>query len=364
MSVNNQFVSLERQNFILETDLQSLIGKHHELLAGDAINPATPRRWLLVAQEYPLNDGDGGALSVDHLFLDQDGVPTLVEVKRASNRELRREVVAQMMDYAAGLMRCDVRDIRQRFERRHASVDEAQRELESYLAGESDAETFWQRVSANLDGEKVRLLFVADEIPVTLRTIIEFLNDQMRTAEVLGVEIRRYGREGQWAYVPSVVGLTTLSQTRKAVSLPASDGTLGSFRAALLTGKRATQEAASNLDLLLAWIAARHLDFRVTPTNTLIVALDCNMEGDRDIDACVGFKVFRDGPVVFFLDRKPLNLKVGRVAEQRAKLAQCMGVPEIPEGLRAVGFGDIRLENMSRFVQILENIWQDCDNKA
>jgi hypothetical protein len=44
----------------------------------------------------------GGAWwSLDHLVVDQDAVPTFVEVKRASDTPARREVVAQMLDYAA-----------------------------------------------------------------------------------------------------------------------------------------------------------------------------------------------------------------------------------------------------------------------
>jgi hypothetical protein len=42
-----------------------------------------------------------GRWSVDHLFLDQDCVPTLVEVKRSSDTRIRREVVGQLIDYAA-----------------------------------------------------------------------------------------------------------------------------------------------------------------------------------------------------------------------------------------------------------------------
>jgi hypothetical protein len=34
-------------------------------------------------------------------FVDQDAVPTFVEVKRSSDTRLRREVVGQMLDYAA-----------------------------------------------------------------------------------------------------------------------------------------------------------------------------------------------------------------------------------------------------------------------
>lgn len=48
------------------------------------------------------NAADGsGRFSLDHLFLDQYGTPTFVECKRASDTRVRREVVAQMLDYAA-----------------------------------------------------------------------------------------------------------------------------------------------------------------------------------------------------------------------------------------------------------------------
>lgn len=43
----------------------------------------------------------GNRWSLDHLFLDQDAVPTLVEVKRSDDTRIRREVVGQMLDYAA-----------------------------------------------------------------------------------------------------------------------------------------------------------------------------------------------------------------------------------------------------------------------
>ena len=35
-------------------------------------------------------------------------------------------------------------------------------------------------------------MFVADEIPVELRRIVEFMNGQMDPAEVLAVEIKQY----------------------------------------------------------------------------------------------------------------------------------------------------------------------------
>jgi hypothetical protein len=83
--------------------LQGLLAKYPNLLAGDQINDADPRRWLLIKREAQLPSEENGTSrwSVDHLFLDQDAIPTLVEVKRSTNTDVRRKVVGQMLDYAA-----------------------------------------------------------------------------------------------------------------------------------------------------------------------------------------------------------------------------------------------------------------------
>ena len=45
-------------------------------------------------------EDEGNSFSLDHLLVDDEGVPILVEVKRSTDTRIRREVVAQMMDYA------------------------------------------------------------------------------------------------------------------------------------------------------------------------------------------------------------------------------------------------------------------------
>ena len=86
--------------FAAEADLQELLAAYPDLLPGAQINPDSPRRWLLVKREagVPEHDGGGGWWSIDHLVVDQDAVPTFVEVKRAVDTRSRREVVAQMLD--------------------------------------------------------------------------------------------------------------------------------------------------------------------------------------------------------------------------------------------------------------------------
>ena len=77
-----------------ESLLQKLLADHPDLLAGDQINAEEPRRWLLITREMAVpGEQDGaGRWSLDHLFLDQDAIPTLVEVKRSSDTRIRREV--------------------------------------------------------------------------------------------------------------------------------------------------------------------------------------------------------------------------------------------------------------------------------
>ena len=51
------------------------------------------RRWILSREKGIAAGAGGGALwSVDHLIVDQEAEPALVEVKRGSNPEVRRAI--------------------------------------------------------------------------------------------------------------------------------------------------------------------------------------------------------------------------------------------------------------------------------
>ncbi len=89
--------------FILESELQELLADHVELIPGAQIDRSNPRRWQLIKREagVPNEEGGGGWWAIDHLIVDQDAIPTFVEVKRSKDVRIRREVVAQMLEYAA-----------------------------------------------------------------------------------------------------------------------------------------------------------------------------------------------------------------------------------------------------------------------
>jgi hypothetical protein len=193
-------VEMKEQPYDSEAVLQELLAKYPNLLAGDQMDGAAPRRWLLVSREMgvPSEEEGGDRWSLDHLFLDQDAIPTLIEVKRSSDTRIRREVVGQMLDYAANaVVYWPVEAIRARFEeacRQRGS--EPEKEIETLVGPGAGVEDFWQRVKTNLQAGRVRMVFVADAIPSELRRIVEFLNGQMDPAEVLAVEIKQFLGQG------------------------------------------------------------------------------------------------------------------------------------------------------------------------
>lgn len=216
-------VAMEPGQFATEDDFQSLLSRFPELLVGDQVDPQSPRRWILVKREQSISTGEAGASvwSIDHVFLDQDGIPTLVEIKRQSDSRIRREVVGQMLDYAANCVTYwSVETLQSGLEAtcRQAgrSSDTALREL---LGSDDGVSEFWQRVKTNLQAKKLRLLFVADVIPVELRRIVEFLNEQMDPTEVLAIELRQFTSKELRTIVPTVYGQTQATATKRAGSV-------------------------------------------------------------------------------------------------------------------------------------------------
>lgn len=216
---DGELVEMNERGYDTEDLLQELLAKYPNLLAGDRVDGATPRRWLLVSREVSLASEENGAgrWSVDHLFLDQDAIPTIVEVKRSTDTRIRREVIGQMLDYAAnGVVYWSVERLRARFEE---SREAPEQDLAAFVGDpNADPDDFWQEVKRNLQAGRVRLVFVSDKTPDELRRIVEFLNEQMNPAEVLAVEVKQYVNEDSTfrTLVPRVLGQTVKAQDVKS----------------------------------------------------------------------------------------------------------------------------------------------------
>jgi hypothetical protein len=259
---NGEIVELSDQPYDSERLLQELLAKYPNVLAGDQMGGGAPVKWLLVAREAGIPDATDGVerWSLDHIFLDQNAIPTLVEVKRSTDTRIRREVVGQMLDYAANaVLHWPLETIRQRFEETCR-----ERELESQIVvanflgvngsanGEAAIARFWDAVETNLRAGKIRLIFAADVIPPELKRVVEFLNEQMSPAEVVAIEIRQYVGTGIRTLVPSVI------RSAKRLSTPEDrmsvQWTEGAFVAALL--ERRGSEILSIASNVLNWAKA------------------------------------------------------------------------------------------------------------
>lgn len=218
---NDELVEMTEQAYDSEDQLQEFLETYPNLLAGDDIDRVTPRRWLLISREIAISTDEDitQRWALSHLFLDQEAIPTLVEVKPTHNSEVRQKMVGQMIDYAANAgVYWPLESIIAQFEVNcRENGRDPEQVFEEFLGTDAYEEKFWQKVKTNLQAGKIRLVFVADNIPAELRRVVEFLNEQMDPVEILALEIKQYvSQEGMKTLVPRVIGQTTEAQLKKS----------------------------------------------------------------------------------------------------------------------------------------------------
>ena len=196
-----------------EDQMQVLVARYPELITdGDG-------DLLLIKREQAIADSDegNGRWSLDHLFVTRQGVPVLVELKRAVDTRIRREVVGQMLDYAANAtVYWQGGRIAETFAATAMASGQEPDQLLSAFIGEGDPEEYWRQVDSNMKAGRIKLVFVADSIPRELARIVEFLNDQMR-ADVRAVELRWFSDDaGTTTLSPRIIGETERAAATKA----------------------------------------------------------------------------------------------------------------------------------------------------
>lgn len=209
-----------------EAELQSLLVNNPALLPSRQIDPDNPPRWLLVQEEMPIPDPDNGVnrWSLDVLFVDHMAIPTFVECKRMRDTRARREVVAQMIEYAAnGHHYWDATDLQARAMACAGSADALQAWVCEHTTM-SDAQSFFKQVQANLREAKIRLIFFLEQAPSSLPSLVDFMNKQLNATEVLLVEAKQYRMAGstpsgvwqdQRIIVPRVFGYSEQARVAK-----------------------------------------------------------------------------------------------------------------------------------------------------
>jgi len=223
MHEDSRTVSLERVRCKNEDrELQKLLESNLNLLPGEQIDPDKPRLWLLIKREMPVIDPTTGAprWSIDFFLADQYAIPTLVECKRFDDSRSRREVVGQMLEYAAnGHHYWSASEMRSYAQSSAGGAEELAAALKSIQVNDDiSVEDFFSKVEQNLREAKMRLIFFLEDSPNELRSQVEFLNNQLKETEVLLVEARQYQQGNSRIVVPWLFGFSEAARVAKRES--------------------------------------------------------------------------------------------------------------------------------------------------
>ena len=158
------------QGFQDEAALHRLIAENPRLLP-----LAGSPRLTVLGSEVQLGNG-----SADILAVESSGRPAIIEVKLASNPEARRNIVAQVLAYAAFLRGSDVESLehgplhRPLAKAGHGSILEAVQAQDEEWAVEADS--FTTSLNAHLDQGRFRLVLVLDEVSAGLERVVAYLD--------------------------------------------------------------------------------------------------------------------------------------------------------------------------------------------
>ncbi len=196
-----------------DRELQRLLEKNPDLLPGDKMSPDDPRRWLLIKREMPVQDPSTGGdrWSIDFFLTDQSAIPTFVECKRYADTRARREVIGQMLEYAANGHYYWSKEMIRSYAEATAGACGTTVEEAIHALQPDDEETpseFFSRVQENLREGQIRIVFFLEEAPMELKSVVDFLNKQMERSEVLLVEARQFSLNGIAVVTPTLFGLS------------------------------------------------------------------------------------------------------------------------------------------------------------
>jgi hypothetical protein len=93
------------------------------------------------------------------------------------------------------------------------TLDDCFQKLHSEIA--DSTEEFFQVVERRLKAGELRIIFFLEQAPSELKRLVEFLNEQMRSTEVLLVEARQYCGAGVKVVVPRLFGFTEQARAIK-----------------------------------------------------------------------------------------------------------------------------------------------------
>ena len=214
------------EGYASEQELQMFLRDHADLIPVGELELGTPP---LLCIGWEVNVASG---TEDLLYVDETGLLTIVETKLRKNPEARREVVGQVLEYAAQACGWSSGDVELRAQKFFSSQDcpheyrglTVEQALRHFLEGTNSPaldgfsyEAFLNLVSANLERGHIRLIIAIDEPPDPLLRIVEFVNRFSERFEMYLIQLKRFHDKasGQNIFVPALFGRVTKPESKR-----------------------------------------------------------------------------------------------------------------------------------------------------
>lgn len=186
-----------------EAHLQDLIYKNPQIIPLEDINPEIENRKLFTIKELGLSCGN-----TDVVIIDDKGEIYLIETKLATNNEIRRKVVGQILEYAAYLWQQNFEFLDDKVRSKHGSgLSEQFQNVNGWIK-----EDFEDAVANNLMEGTFNLIIVVDKVNDELRRITKFTME--KGLAVYPVELRYFkDKGGIEVIVPTVFNVPQTKKT-------------------------------------------------------------------------------------------------------------------------------------------------------
>lgn len=195
--------------FAYEEILQRSIAELPSLLPLETVSDEAVS-FVTIGEEWPAGTG-----RADVVLVGSDGVVTIVETKLSRNPEARREVIAQVLEYAAYLTEWTIYEIQHRAEEFFGSEkcppDQRGKTFDDVLTvflQDSDVtiDSFKGSVEQNLRQGRVRLIVAVDEVGEQAQKIVTFVNSYS-SFDLYLLQVSAYeDMDGRKTFVPSLHG--------------------------------------------------------------------------------------------------------------------------------------------------------------
>ena len=262
---DGNYKAIQTRPIAQEDELQRLFEEHTNLV------PSELDSRCIAAREFPTPAGP-----IDHLLLDARGKLMVIETKLAKNTT-RREVVAQIIDYASQLYRFGAQEL----------IDEMRRKIgydftDEWFASRGERDEFLRALESNLQNGRLTMAIVMDQADELLKAVVRFINRSTEFTLILGeisvadaggkeiVTVQVYGDE-------SAEAKTQTDASSKSSSRPITPEEFSQ----MLTDKCLSDEGLAFVNAMM-WARDQGADVKVNPTGYAMGVMSLSWSANQD----------------------------------------------------------------------------------